>query len=234
MKFSHPIVEARFLKREKRFFAHCELSDGSPVIAHCPNTGSMKGNQEVKSPVWLMDFGPDHAATGRKLRYKWISVESRGTRVVVDTMCANPIVGEALREGRILELTGFGAPVAEKKVGDSRFDFYLPGPPETYVEVKSVSMGEGSDSSFPDAVTERGQKHLRDLMALKAQGKRAVLLFLLVRDACLRMRPAREIDPEYDRLLREAVKAGVEVLVYGIRFEADGITLGAKGNLDLA
>ncbi|RZA01018.1 MAG: DNA/RNA nuclease SfsA, partial [Proteobacteria bacterium] len=202
MKYAHPIVEAKFVKREKRFFAHCLLPCGTPVVAHCPNTGSMRGNQDPDSQVKLLDFGPDHAATGRKLRYKWVSVVSQGTHVVVDTLCANPIVGEALREGRIPELAGLGAPQAEKKVGGSRFDFFLPGPPETYVEVKSVSMGEGASSSFPDAVTERGQKHIRELLELHTQGKRAVLFFLLVRDACLVVKPAKEIDPEYDRLLR--------------------------------
>ncbi|RYZ93962.1 MAG: DNA/RNA nuclease SfsA, partial [Proteobacteria bacterium] len=166
--------------------------------------------------------------------YKWVSVVSQGTHVVVDTLCANPIVGEALREGRIPELTGLGAPQPEKKVGGSRFDFYLPGPPETYVEVKSVSMGEGANSSFPDAVTERGQKHIRELLELHRQGKRAVLFFLLVRDACLTVRPAKEIDPKYDRLLREAVAQGLEVLVYGITFDEGGFTLGAKGSLDLS
>ena len=234
MKYSHPLVEARFYKREKRFFAHCHLPDGTPVIAHCPNTGSMKGNQAEGSPVWLLDFGADYAATGRKLRYKWVSVESQGVKVVVDTMCANPLVGEALREGRIPELANLGAPQAEKKVGGSRFDFFLPGPPETYVEVKSVSMGEGAHGAFPDAVTERGQKHIRELLELKKAGKRAVLLFLLVRDACLTMRPAREIDPEYDRLLRVAIGQGLEVLVYGIKFDEEGISLGAKGSLNLA
>jgi len=234
MKYSHPIVEARFQKREKRFFAHCELPDGTPVIAHCPNTGSMRGNSEAGSPAWLLDFGPEHLSTGRKLRYKWVSVESQGVRVVVDTLCANPIVGEALREGRIAELANLGVPQAEKKVGASRFDFYLPGPPETYVEVKSVSMGEGPHGAFPDAVTERGQKHIRELLELKRAGKRAVLLFLLVREAGLTMRPAREIDSEYDRLLRAAIAEGLEVLVYGIKFSPDGIHLGAKGSLNLA
>lgn len=234
MKYSHPLVEARFQKREKRFFAHCQLPDGTAVVAHCPNTGSMKGNSEPGSPVWLLDFGADHASTGRKLRYKWVSVESKGVKVVVDTLSANPLVGEALRAGRIPELAGLGEPRAEKKVGASRFDFYLPGPPETYVEVKSVSMGEGAHGAFPDAVTERGQKHIRELVELKKAGKRAVLLFLLVRESCLTMRPAKEIDPEYDRLLRAAIAEGLEVLVYGIKFEEGGISLGAKGSLNLA
>lgn len=234
MNFSHPLVEAKFVKREKRFFSHCVLPDGTPVVAHCPNSGSMRGNQEEGSPVWLLDFGADHLSTGRKLRYKHTAVVSRGVRVVVDTMAANPIVGEALREGRIPELAGLGAPQAEKKVGESRLDFFLPGPPETFVEVKSVSMGEGKDSSFPDAVTERGLKHIRELVALKKAGKRAVLFFLVVREGSLTMRPAKEIDPKYDRALREAAAEGLEILVYGIEFMPNGYRLGKKGSLDLS
>lgn len=230
MKFPYPIVEAKLVKREKRFFGYCVLPDGTPVTAHCPNSGSMKGNQEAGSPVWLQDFGPDHLAQGRKLRYKWVMVESRGVRTVVDTNCANAVVAEALREGKIeglpREFRG------EYKVGDSRLDFFFPDP-ETFLEVKSVSMGEGEASSFPDAVTERGQKHIRELVALKKQGKRAVLFFLVTREGSLKMRPAYEIDPEYGRLLKEAVGQGLEVMVYGIKLSRDGIEVGSKGTLEL-
>lgn len=229
MKFPYPIVEARLVKREKRFFGHCLLGDGTPVTAHCPNSGSMKGNQEPGSPVWLQDFGPDHETQGRKLRYKWVMVESKGVRTVIDTNCANAIVAEALREGKIeglpREFRG------EYKVGDSRLDFYFPEP-ETFLEVKSVSMGDGAMSAFPDAVTERGQKHIRELVALKKQGKRAVLFFLITREGSFRMRAAREIDPEYSRLLDEAVKEGLEVMVYGLSMSRDGLVLGKKGTYE--
>jgi sugar fermentation stimulation protein A len=230
MKFPYPIVEARLVKREKRFFGHCLLSDGTPVVAHCPNSGSMRGNQEPGSPVWLQDFGPDHEAQGRKLRYKWVLVESRGVRTVIDTNCANAIVAEGLREGKIeglpREFRG------EYKVGESRLDFYFPQA-EIFLEVKSVSMGEGSLSSFPDAVTERGQKHIRELVALKKQGKRAVLFFLVTREGSLKMRPASEIDPEYARLLKEAVGEGLEVMVYGMTISREGLGIGKKGKMEL-
>lgn len=228
MIFSHPIVEAKLLRREKRFFGYCRLPNGEEVVAHCPNPGSMKGNKEPESPVWLVDFGGDHLASGRKLRYKWVMVESLGTKVVIDTNCANAIVGEALAAGRVEGLPAEFK--AEHKVGDSRLDFYFPQL-DAYLEVKSVSMGEGLLSAFPDSVTERGQKHLRELMALKAQGKRAILFFLVMREGSSDVRAAEEIDPEYARLLKESVAAGVEVMVYGIKISAQGLELGAKGRL---
>lgn len=230
MKYSHPLVEARLLRREKRFLSYCRLGDGSTVTAHCPNPGSMKGNQEPESPVWLVDFGPRHLADGRKLRYKWVMVKSGGTRVVIDTNCANALVAEALAEGRIAGLPPEFK--AEHKVGDSRLDFYFPGI-DAYMEVKSVSMGQGEGAAFPDAVTERGQKHLRELTNLRRGGKRAVLFFLLAREGVRSVSPARQIDPEYARLLEEAVAAGVEVLVYNVRVDADGLAVGEQGSLVL-
>lgn len=233
MKFPGPLVEAKFLRREKRFFAYCEASDGAELVAHCPNPGSMKGNREPGSRMWLLDFGSSHP--GRKLRYKWVYVESQGVRVCVDTSVANSVVEEALREGRVSEVSDWREVKPEATAGESRFDFLLSGPglPDCFLEVKSVSMGEGRQGAFPDSVTERGQKHLRHLMDLRRTGKRAILFFLLMREGGKEVRPAGEIDPEYERLLREAVETGVEVLVYGTRFDAQGISLGEKGTLVL-
>lgn len=229
MKFPYPIIKGKFLKREKRFFAYCLLESGLEVVAHCPNPGSMKGNLEPNSPVWLMDFGADHLSQGKKLRYKWVLVNSKNVNIVVDTMCANLVVGEALRNCEIPELKAYSNILPEKKVGDSRFDFFLPGEPDVYLEVKSVSMGEGNKGAFPDSVTERGQKHIRELMVLKALGHRVILFFLLMREGGDSVTTAKEIDPEYDRLLRDAVKKGLEVLVYAIKVDESGITLDQKG-----
>lgn len=226
MIFSPPLVEAKLLRREKRFFAYCRLPSGEEVVAHCPNSGSMKGNKDPESPVWLMDFGPEHP--GRKLRYKWVMVESQGVKVVVDTLCANTLVAEGIREGKLPLPREFQA---EKTVGESRLDFFFHGKQEIYLEVKSVSMGHGLESSFPDAVTERGQKHLRELVKLVEQGKRAILLFLLMRENSLTISPADSIDPEYGRLLRESVKKGLEVMVYGLEFGKNSLHLGTEGKL---
>lgn len=228
MKFSSPLVPAKFQKREKRFFAHCTLNDGSPVVAHCANSGSMKGNLEAGSEAWLLDFGPDHEKTGKKLRYKWMMINSSGVRVVIDTHLANKIVEEALEKGLVKGCSQTFE--REKTYKDSRFDFSFPEE-EGFLEVKSVSMGNQEEASFPDAVTERGQKHLRDLMDLRREGKPAKLLFLIMRENVKKMRIADWVDPEYGRLVKEAKQAGVEFLVYSIKIQPNGVELGDEGEL---
>ena len=231
MKLPYPLVSGVLLERQKRFLAKVHLKDGSEIWAHCANPGSMKGNAEANSAVELMDFGPDHASAGRKLRYKWIFVESKGVKVCVDTSLANGIVKEALEAERIAELSGYKEIVPEQKWGNSRFDFLLKGKHDCYVEVKSVSMGEGAAGFFPDSVTKRGQKHLSELMALKAEGVRTVMLFLLMRSPGDSVAPADWIDAEYGRLLRMAVKSGVEVLCYNIQHSGQNISLANRVEL---
>jgi sugar fermentation stimulation protein A len=229
MIFSSALVEARFLKREKRFFAHCELLDGTAVVAHCANSGSMKGNLFAGARSWLIDFGSDFESTGRKLRYKWMILENGGQRVVIDTHLANKIVEEAIQKGSV---RGCDTEVQREKTWkESRFDFYFPKQ-DGFLEVKSVSMGGKDEASFPDAVTERGQKHLRDLIDLKKEGKSAKLLFLIMREGVKKMRIAKEIDPVYEALVRQAKDAGVEFLVYGIKIDSTSIDIGEEGVLE--
>jgi sugar fermentation stimulation protein A len=225
MIWEQPLVKGVLLKREKRFLAHCQLADGTNVVAHCANSGSMKGSAESGFPLWLEDKGQ---APERKLQYSWKAVEVSGMRVIIDTHLANSLVAEALTAGEIAGLPRVFT--REYKVGNSRLDFFFADSAPTYLEVKSVSMGEGDWASFPDAITERGQKHLRELMALKKTGARAVLLFLIMREGVQKFRVADEIDPEYGRLLREAKKAGVDILVYGTRWQGDeGVFVGPAG-----
>src|SRR3989344_2506166 len=101
MKFAFPLIEARLIKREKRFLAYAKLKDGVEVIAHCPNPGSMKGNANPDAKIWLLDFGKDFKNTGKKLRYKWVFVESDGVKVCLDTNLANHLVAEALEQKKI-------------------------------------------------------------------------------------------------------------------------------------
>ncbi len=187
--------------------------DGSVVVAHCPNPGSMKTMKEPGSRVWLSASNNPK----RKLGYTWELIESEGALALVNTGRANAIAREALEAGIVKELAGFSSLRAEVPYGEkSRIDFCLDfaGRP-CFIEVKNVTMFDGvGRAAFPDSVTARGTKHLGELTAMVAEGTRAVLLFCCSRSGTEAIRPADEIDVKYGRALRDAVDAGVEVLAY--------------------
>ncbi len=151
------------------------------------------------------------------------------TWIGVNTANANKVVLGWLKQKLIPELASFESIIPEKKLGDSRMDFYLEGKNETcFVEVKSVTLKLDGVAQFPDAVSERGQKHLRELMELKKKGHRAVIFFLVQREDVESMRPASSIDPKYAQLLKEATTCGVEILVYQCKMGLDQISFGRK------
>jgi sugar fermentation stimulation protein A len=211
VKLPTPLIEGRLLRRYKRFFADVELADGRVVTAHTPNTGSMKqcavpGHRVLISPA-------DNPA--RKLRYTLELIEVNGRWVDTHTHRTNRVVEEGLRQGWIAELAGFSV-TPEFRYHDSRIDFLLnKGDERVLVEVKNVTLCcEPQVACFPDAVTTRGQKHLRELLRAKQEGCRAVIFFLVQRGEAAAFTPADAIDPEYGRLLREVTAAGVEALAY--------------------
>ncbi|MCD1629557.1 DNA/RNA nuclease SfsA [Marinobacter shengliensis] len=233
MKFAEPLVEGRLIRRYKRFLADVRLPDGEEVTAHCPNTGSMLGCQPDNARVWLSRSDNPK----RKLKYTWELVET-GPAVFacVNTARPNAQAREAIEAGRVPELAGYTECRAEVRYGDekSRIDLLLsghPARPDAWVEVKNVTLAEGSNGYFPDAVTERGQKHLRELMAQVAKGDRAVLFFVVNHTGIDRVRPADHIDARYGELLRQAKAAGVEVLAY--RAALSGPDGNPGGRLDL-
>jgi sugar fermentation stimulation protein A len=203
------LLEGRLLRRYQRLFADVELPDGRVLTAHTPNTGSM---QQCAVPGHRVLLSTS-ANPARKLPYTWELVEVSGHWVDVNTQRANRVVEEALRSGAIAAFAG-GTVRAEFPWGASRFDFLVErGAERTLLEVKNVTLccAEGV-ACFPDAVTERGQKHLRELLLAKREGWRAAVLFLVQRGEAQAFTPADAIDAEYGRLLREAVKGGVEAL----------------------
>ena len=204
-----PLLEGRLLRRYQRFFADVELLDGRTVTAHTPNTGSMRQCAVPGHHVLLSTS----ANPARKLPYTWELVEVNGHWVDVNTQRANRVVEEALRSGAIAAFAG-GAVRAEFPWGTSRFDFLVErGAERILLEVKNVTLCCAPEvACFPDAVTERGQKHLRGLLQAKREGWRAAVLFLVQRGEAQSFTPADAIDPEYGRLLREAVAGGVEAL----------------------
>ena len=225
MRIELPTLEGRFLRRYKRFFADVELADGSVVTAHCPNTGSLRGCLEPGRRAILRDSQDPR----RKLRYVFQAIEVGRTLVNVDTSLPNHVVHEAVLAGRLPELAGYDEVRREVAYGqNSRIDLLLARKRSRklcYVEVKSTTLAEGRTALFPDAVTERGRKHLVELEGVVAQGHRAVQLFLVSRSDVRRFVPADAIDPAYGAALRKAARAGVELLAYCARVRPDSIAV---------
>ena len=236
MKFPEPLIEGRLLRRYKRFLADVRLPDGTEVTAHCPNTGSMLGCQPPDGRVWLSRS--DNPS--RKLAYTWELVETApGTLACVNTVRPNAQAREAIEAGRIIELAGYSHCRPEVRYGEekSRIDLLLSGhetEPDAWVEVKNVTLEENGQGFFPDAVTTRGQKHLRELMAQVALRDRAVLFFVVNHTGIETVRPADHIDQHYGRLLRQACDAGVEVIAYRANLANDDGSLSGEMTLSEA
>jgi len=213
MKFSTPLIPGILLSRYKRFLADIKLDSGDIITAHCPNSGSMKSCKEPGSRVYVSH----HDKPSRKLKYTWEMVEANNSWVGINTGHPNKLVIEAIENNHIKELKGYSNIKSEVKLGaHSRIDIVLEKPDGIcYVEVKNVSLMENGQARFPDAVTERGQKHLKELMEVVKQGHRGVIFFVVQREDTSSFSPADDIDPSYGKLLRKAVQAGgVEALVY--------------------
>ena len=217
-----PLHPGILLNRYKRFLADVKLS-GQIITAHCPNSGSMKGVSEPGSSVMLsLSENPK-----RKLKYTLELVQANGVWVGINTILPNKLVKEGIEQKLIPELESYETIRSEVNYGqNSRIDLLLESPDaKCYVEVKNVTMEKNHTALFPDAVTERGQKHLRELMNVIHQGYRAVIFFVIQREDCFQMAPADEIDPVYGDLLRKAKKAGVEVLAYVSKITMEEINL---------
>jgi len=227
MQFEPPLEEGRLLRRYKRFLADIETAGGETLTIHCPNTGSMLNCMSEGGRVWFSRSSDPK----RKLPGTWeLSETPQGRLACVNTARANPLVEEALRSGVIAELAGFARLRREVRYGEenSRVDFCLDFAGGTaFVEVKSVTLGfHGTPvAAFPDARTERGSKHLRELASLARQGVRAVQLYCVNLEGIEAVRPAAEVDPHYAEALQAAVAAGVEVLAYAAELSPAGIRL---------
>ena len=190
------------MKRYKRFLADVSLEDGDIVTAHTPNTGSMMQCSVPGSKVLLSQS--DNPS--RKLRHTLELVRVKGRWVDINTHRTNRVVEEGLRKGLIEELSGYSVR-PEYVFHESRVDFLLTkGSVKILMEVKNVSLlCDKEIACFPDAVTARGHKHLKDLTMALNHGYKSVIFFLVQRGEATRFGPADYIDPEYGRLLREAV-----------------------------
>lgn len=216
MKIDRPLLHGRFVRRYKRFFCDVEI-DGRVVAVHCANSGSMAGLQTPGAEVLLSDSMDET----RTLRLTLERVRVGRAWVGVNTMLPNRVVRDGIERGLVPELAGHDEVRSEVVCGpSSRIDLCLSGAgrPRTWVEVKNTTLRDGTVARFPDAVTERGRKHLGELSRLVREGDRAVMFFLVNRTDCDAMGPADDIDPEYGAALRAAAAAGVELLAYRVAF----------------
>jgi sugar fermentation stimulation protein A len=226
MLFPTPLIPATLIRRYNRFLADARLDDGTEVTAHCPNPGSMMGLKAEGLRIWL----EPNDDPKRKLRYGWRLAELPGGHWSgIDTAVPNRVVKEALEARQVPALAAYGTVRPEVKYGTrSRVDFLLtePGLPDAYVEVKNVHLRRDGDwAEFPDTVTTRGAKHLRELSARVAAGDRAIMLYLVQRTDCARLKMAPDLDPGYSDAFEAAADAGVEMLCHGTRIDRTGVWL---------
>jgi sugar fermentation stimulation protein A len=221
VQFETPLIPGRFIRRYKRFFADIRLDDGTVVVAHCPNSGSMKSCLVPEGRVWLSA----HDDPKRKLKYTWEVAEVGAAYVFVHPVRANHLVREGIETGVITELQGYDTVIAESRISaQTRFDFLLTRENHRcYVEVKNVTLWLGNGRiSFPDAVSTRASKHVRELVELKQKGHDATLVFCASRTDATSVEPADDIDPEYGRILRWAVEQGLTLLAYRVTIDPTG------------
>ena len=228
MRFQTPLIPGRLVRRYNRFLADIQLDSGEAVTAHCPNPGSMMGLKEPGLRVWV----EPNDDPKRKLRYGWRLCELPGGHWAgIDTATPNKVVKEALTAGMAAPLAAYTQVRPEVKYGErSRVDFLLSAPdlPDCYGEVKNVHLRRTEDwAEFPDSVTARGAKHLDELGNMVEAGHRAVMLYLVQRTDCARLRMAADLDPTYARAFDRARTRGVEMLCYGTIIDQAGVAFGA-------
>jgi sugar fermentation stimulation protein A len=224
MRWPHPLIPGRLIRRYKRFLADVVLPTGGEVTVHCPNPGRMLGLDAPGSRVWLSE-GTNPL---RKLPLTLELVEADGGLVGINAMHPNRLVEEAIRAGRIEELAGYREIRREVCYdGGSRIDLLLrePGRPDCYVEVKNVHLRRAAAAEFPDCVTARGARHLAALRRQVGAGARAVLVYVVQRTDCAAFAVADDIDPVYAGAHRSALAGGVEALCRACTISLEGIEL---------
>lgn len=229
MQFASPLVRGRLIKRYKRFLADVKLDGGKTITASCANTGSMLGLLHEGVPVWLSE----HDSPTRKYRHTWEMVENDmgdGPILVgINTAHPNKIVTEAIEAKRVKPLVGYQSLKREVKYGqNSRIDILLDDPKKgrCYVEIKNVHLSrKNGTAEFPDSVTTRGAKHLRELADMVREGHRAVMVYLIQRSDAKRFSLADDVDPDYAEAFAQAHEAGVEAFAYRCTLDETGIEL---------
>ncbi len=221
------LYEGVLIKRYKRFLADIKLKDGSIITAHSANTGSMLECSEPGRTVWLSY----HDKPERKYKYSWEIIDMGTSLVGINTGVPNKLVKLSAEAGLIDELSGYDLVKPEVKTSEgSRLDLclYKEGRRDCYVEIKNSTLVRNGLASFPDAVTARGLKHLKELQRLITENNRCVMFYLVQRMDSTEFEPAHTIDPKYAEELKRAYKNGVEILVYDVDITTEYIQIGKK------
>lgn len=225
MIFREKLIHGTLIRRYKRFLADIRLDNGTEIVAHCTNSGTMKSCLENGAEVYLTPVSD----AKRRTKFTWEMIKINGDWIGINTGNPNKLAFEAVSAGVIPELSGYSTVKREVQFGDSRFDILAENDNEKcFVEVKNVTMKEGKYALFPDSVTVRGQKHLKTLMEVKAAGMRAVMLYIIQRSDTEIFAPAINIDPDYAKMLKTAVNAGVEVIAMQAKVTPEKIELVRK------
>ena len=228
MIFENELIAGVLIKRYKRFFVDIKVNN-KVITAHCPNTGSMMGLLKKGNKVWFTESND----IKRKLKYTLQIIEVNGKKVGVNTHLTNKIFYEALLDGQIIDITKSDILFKEKKFNqNTRFDFFIKKNEKgIFIEVKNVTLSRIKNiAEFPDAVTERGLKHLKELIEAKNRGFDIYLAFIIQREDCKNFKIAEDIDPKYKKLLTFALKNKLKVICYDCKFLSKGIIINNKVN----
>ena len=228
MIFENELIAGVLVKRYKRFFVDIKLKH-KIITAHCPNTGSMMGLLKKGNKVWFTETNDNK----RKLRYTLQIIEVNGKKIGINTHLTNKIFHEALLNGKIINLKKTDILFREKKFNkNTRFDFFIKkGERGSFIEVKNVTLSRFKGiAEFPDAVTERGLKHIKELIRAKKKGFNVYLAFIVQREDCKKIKIASDIDPNYKKLLTVALKNDLKIICYDCKFLTKGIIINNKIN----
>jgi len=230
MNFENKLIPGLFIKRYKRFFVDVKI-DNKIITAHCPNTGSMYGLLKKGNKVWISKSNNPN----RKLKYTLEIIEDNKSKVGINTLFTNKIVLHALQNNLIKEFKGISEIKPETKFGkNTRFDFLITDKKnKSFIEVKNVTLSrKKSLAEFPDAVTTRGLKHINELENAGKKNYKIFIIFLIQRNDCEVFTIAKDIDPDYAKALKLAVKNKLNILCYDCKFSSKGIKLNKQIKID--
>lgn len=225
MLLNYDYYSGTFLKRPNRFIAHIDIN-GEEIICHVPNTGRLRELLIPGASVLLSH----HPSPLRKTQYELRMVKKNGNWISIDSQLPNSLAQEAIANEVIDELAEYSSIRREVVYQNSRFDLQLTGAdlPHCFVEVKGVTLERDGWSYFPDAPTDRGRKHIEELIHAVHNGYRAVLLFIIQIEIAEGFSPNHITDPKFSELVNAAFQAGVEILAYRCEVSTEAITVTQK------